>query len=186
MSLFSLFLLALALAADSFAASLVTAGQGDRPALRQAVQVGALFAGVQTLMPLIGWRAGLELQPLIAVVDHWIAFTILAAIGAKMIFEALHDGETLRRRHAFAISALILTAIATSIDALVVGFGFGFLNIPVLIALAMIGSVTFAVSVAGVYLGHRVGAHFGEYVEIISGLVLIAIGFRILFIHLFP
>lgn len=184
MSLFSIFLLALALAADSFAASIAKGVQLYRPTVWQALVVGLLFGGVQALMPLIGWQIGIELRPIIEAIDHWLAFGILAAVGAKMIYEGVYNDAADYSRRAFTISALMLTAIATSIDSFVVGFGFGFLNVSVLVALAMIGGVTFLTSVGGVYLGRRFGEHFGEYVEVIAGLVLIGIGVKILVDHL--
>lgn len=186
MSLFSLFLLALALAADSFAASIAKGTQMFRPTLRQALLVGIIFGGVQVMMPLLGWRVGLETKPVIEAFDHWFAFAVLTVIGGKMIYEGLRaDSRDFYKHRAFTVSALILTAIATSIDALVVGFSFGFVNMSVLIALVMIGGVTFVSSASGVYLGRRFGKHFGEYVEIIAGVVLVLIGLKILIDHLY-
>ena len=121
MSVISIFLLALALAADSFAASIAKGAQVYRPTVGQALLVGALFGGVQVLLPLLGWQVGLRVQPVIESIDHWIAFGILAAIGGKMIYEGLKGGADGYRARAFTISALILTAIATSIDSFVVG-----------------------------------------------------------------
>ncbi|MFT4564308.1 MAG: putative Mn2+ efflux pump MntP [Gammaproteobacteria bacterium] len=183
MSLFSIFLLALALAADSFAAS-VAKGAHYRPTIRQALLVSVLFAGFQAVMPMAGWQMGVELQPTIQFIDHWLAFGILCAVGGKMIFDGLRPSKAGRGDNAFTLPALILTAIATSIDAFVVGFGFGFLNISVLAALLMIGTVTFLTSFGGIYLGNRLGAHVGEYAEVGAGLVLIAIGGKILVSHL--
>ena len=138
---------------------------------------------VQVLMPLLGWQIGIEMQPMIKSIDHWLAFGILSAIGGKMIFEGLRESEKGYGSSAFTISALILTAIATSIDSLIVGFGFGFLNISVLVALMMIGSVTFLTSFGGVFLGKRLSTHVGEYAEIVAGLVLIVLGAKILLDH---
>ncbi len=183
MSLISIFLLALAIAADSFAASIAKGAQLYRPTIWHALLVGILFGGVQVLMPLLGWQIGIEMQPMIKSIDHWLAFGILSAIGGKMIFEGLRESEKGYGSSAFTISALILTAIATSIDSLIVGFGFGFLNISVLVALMMIGSVTFLTSFGGVFLGKRLSTHVGEYAEIVAGLVLIVLGAKILLDH---
>lgn len=135
-------------------------------------------------MPLVGWQIGIGLLPIIQSIDHWLAFGMLFAVGGKMIFEGVHVGARRYGASAFTISALILTAIATSIDSLVVGFGFGFLNISVLIALLMIGSVTFLTSLGGLYLGRRLSNQVGEYIEVVAGLILIAIGAKILADHL--
>ncbi len=183
MSLISIFLLALALAADSFAASIAKGAQPYRPTIWQALLVATLFGGVQVLMPLLGWQVGIELQPVIEAIDHWLAFGILAVVGGKMIFEGLHKSKSGYDANAFTISALLLTAVATSIDSLVVGFGFGFLNISVVAALIMIGSVTFLTSFGGVFLGRRLSVHVGEYAEVVAGLVLIVVGAKILWDH---
>ena len=184
MSLVGIFLLAVALAADSFAASIAKGSRLYRPRLRDAIVVAGIFAAFQVLMPLIGWQVGVAVQPLIERIDHWIAFAILCGVGGKLIHDGLRpDGEPYTR-NALTISALILSAIATSIDSLVVGFGFGFLNASIIVALATIGGVTFIVSFGGVFLGRYVGAHFGDYVEVGAGIILIAIGTKILFDHL--
>lgn len=185
MSLLSLLVLAIGLAADSFAAAAARGGRVVRPRLAQALLAAALFGGAQVLMPLIGWQVGRDLQPLVMRIDHWIAFVILGALGTKMIVDGVHargqDADV--RPPAFTLSALLLAAVATSIDSLVAGFGFGVLNVSVLLALAVIGAITFLLSFAGVYVGHRFGRHFGEYVEIGGGLVLIAVGAKILADH---
>lgn len=183
MSLISIFLLALALAADSFAASIAKGAQFYRPTIWHALFVGFLFGAVQVLMPLVGWQIGIELQPLIESIDHWLAFGILTAIGGKMIVEGMRGSTKNEASTGFTLPALILTAIATSIDSFVVGFGFGFLNVSVLLALVMIGGVTFLTAFGGIYLGKRLSDHVGEYAEIVAGIVLIGIGTKILVDH---
>jgi putative Mn2+ efflux pump MntP len=184
MSLLSLFALAIALAVDSFAAAVAKGSRMPRPTLRQGLAVAAVFAIVQVLMPLFGWQLGIEMKPVIERFDHWVAFVILFAIGMKMIIDGVRGVNPAGSRPGLTFWALVLTAVATSIDALVVGLGFGVLNLSVLIALFMIGSVTFAVSLAGVTLGRMVHQKTEDYIEILGGLALIAIGARILFDHL--
>jgi len=186
MTLVGIILLAIALAADSFAASMAKGARIFRPTLGQAFLIAGIFAAAQIVMPFLGWRIGATLRPVVERWDHWVAFAILACIGAKLIYDGLRPGGDIYARNALTISALILSAVATSIDSLVVGFGFGFLNISILMALATIGTVTFVVSFGGVYLGRMVGRHLGEYVEVGAGLVLIGIGIRILIDHLYP
>lgn len=184
MSHLSLFLLALGLAADSFAAAIARGGRVYRPRLSHALLAAALFGGAQVLMPIIGWQIGVRFRPLIERIDHWVAFGILVAIGAKMIFDGIRPHRSEQpKASAFTVTGLLLAAVATSIDSLVAGFGFGLLNVSVLLALVMIGATTFVLSFAGVYLGHRVGRHFGQYVEVGAGLLLIAIGTKILIDH---
>lgn len=184
MSVVGLLLLAVALAADSFAASIAKGSRLYRPKIRDALVVAAIFSIFQVVMPLVGWKVGISVRPLVERIDHWIAFAILLGVGGKLIYDGLRAGESVYERNALTIWALVLSAVATSIDALVVGFGFGFLNVSVLLALAMIGGVTFAASFGGVYLGRYVGRHLGNYVEVGAGAILIVIGAAILVDHL--
>jgi putative Mn2+ efflux pump MntP len=185
MSRFSIFLLALGLAADSFAASVARGSRAYRPGIAHALIAAAVFAGAQILMPLVGWQIGVEFQPIVERIDHWIAFGILSALGLRMIYEGIvFDPEAPdARTPAFTLSALLLVAIATSIDSLVAGFGFGVLNVSVLAALAVIGATTFVLSFAGVYVGRHFGRRVGRYVEFAGGILLIGIGAKILADH---
>ena len=184
MSIVGLFLLAIALSADSLAASVAKGSRLSRPSIADAFIVAGVFAAFQVVMPLIGWKVGISLQPLIERIDHWIAFAILLGVGGKMIRDGLKSDGAVDTRNTLTMSALILSGVATSIDSLVVGFGFGFLKVSILAALAIIGCVTFVSSFGGFYLGRYVSRHFGEYVEVGAGLILIAIGAKILFDHL--
>lgn len=185
MSLLSLLLLALGLAADSFAASVARGSRAYRPGIAHASIAAAVFAGAQILMPLVGWQIGVEFQPTVERVDHWIAFAILSALGLRMIYEGIvfDPAAPDARTPAFTLSALLLAAIATSIDSLVAGFGFGVLNVSVLAALAIIGATTFVLSFAGIYVGRHFGRWAGRYVEFAGGLALIGIGGKILVDH---
>ena len=184
MTVIGIFILAVALAADSFAASIAKGARIYRPTLSHALIIAGAFAGAQIIMPFIGWKVGVAVRPLIEAWDHWVAFGILLGVGGKLIHDGLRANGDVYARNALTISALILSAVATSIDSLVVGFSFGFLNISILLALAMIGIVTFVASLGGVYLGHLVSRHFSNYVEVFAGVILIGIGGKILFEHL--
>jgi manganese efflux pump family protein len=135
-------------------------------------------------MPIFGWRIGSEFQPIVQSFDHWIAFVILSTLGIKMILDGLRPSESAMGKVSFTLVALILTAIATSIDALVAGFGFGVLSVSVLSILLAIGGVTFITSAAGMYIGNRLGARVGIFAEVGAGLILIGVGIRILLSHL--
>ena len=184
MTLVGIFLLAAALAADSFAVSIAKGASVYRPTFRHALVIAGVFAAAQIIMPFIGWKVGITVQPFIERWDHWMAFAILLGVGGKLIHDGFRPDGEVYTRNALTISALVLSAIATSIDSLVVGFGFGFLHVSILAALAAIGTVTFIVSLGGVYLGRFVGKHFGEYVEVAAGIILIGIGCKILVDHL--
>ncbi|MBN2169826.1 MAG: manganese efflux pump [Candidatus Krumholzibacteriota bacterium] len=183
MGLLEMLGLAVALAMDAFAVSLATAAArlcaGPRAAFRLAFHFG-LF---QALMPVAGWYAGYRLAALVAAVDHWLAFGLLALVGGRMIRAGLRpDGAP--RRDPSRGWTLTTLCVATSIDALAVGFNLAMVGVAVWRPAAVIGIVTAALSLAGLGLGRRLGARFGARMEVVGGLVLIAIGVRILAEHL--
>lgn len=170
-----------ALAADAFAAALCQ-GVGVRTNHHaRALVIGGAFGAAQAIAPLLGWAVGAACAGLVAAVDHWIAFGILAVLGGKLIKEGLSPGG------ADAVPAtgraLLWLAIATSIDAVAAGVALPTMDIAPLFAAATIGVVTFVISAGGVYLGRAVGAALGGKAEVFGGVVLIAIGCRILVEH---
>lgn len=174
-------MLGTALAADAFAAALCQGAAVRRRVHGRAFGIGALFGTAQALGPLVGWLLGVACEDLIAAVDHWIAFGILAVLGARLIRAGCAPGG------ACAPMAngwlLVGLAIGTSIDAVAAGFALPTLGLAPLLAAAIIGVVTFVLSTCGVYLGRAVGAALGGKAEVFGGVVLIAIGVRILFEH---
>ncbi len=184
----SLILLAIGLAADAFA---VAIGQGavvrTHP-WRSALTVGAAFGAAQAIAPLIGWSLTLVLAGLIESVDHWIAFVLLAIVGAKMIWEGFrHDppGEESdpgKEKVAGGWTLLVL-AVATSIDAAAAGITLPAIGAPILVSVAAIGLITFALSTAGVMIGRAGAKALGSQAEIIGGLILIVIGTKVLIDH---
>lgn len=187
MDFLSLLVLAIGLAMDAFAVAIsiglalpkVTLGRLLRPALA--------FGGFQGLMPVIGWLAGQTIARYewVAAYDHWIAFTLLAVLGAKMIYEAkfLPDKEAAEGDPTVSMTLLVL-AIATSIDALAGGMSLAMLRVTIFFPALVIGLVAGLFTMLGVYMGRRAGHHLGARVEVIGGLALIAIGVRILVEHL--
>lgn len=133
-------------------------------------------------MPVIGWLAGLGLKDIIMGIDHWIAFGLLGFIGAKMIYDSTksEDGKV----EDITLFAALTLAIATSIDALMVGLSFAFLETSILIPILIIGTVTFGLSLVGFKFGSGMGRVFGQKIKILGGLILILIGIRILAEHL--
>ena len=186
MSFLTVLAVAVGLAVDAFAASLARGCIVARERLeRTALLCALLFGGFQALMPLIGWQIGAGTRELIADWDHWVAFVILAGIGGKTIHEGLGDDEDSDTSgRALAFPALLITAFATSIDALAAGFGFAMVEDNLWPLIAAAGVVTFAASWIGVHIGCRISMLFGKRVEIFGGLVLIAIGCNILYQHL--
>ena len=135
------------------------------------------------LMPVIGWVAGLSLKEVIVGIDHWIAFGLLGFIGAKMIYESTKNRDS-RKEDYVKLSSAFTLAVATSIDALMVGLSFAFLETSILLPIVIIGIVTFLLSLVGFIFGCGIGKVFGKKIEIIGGIILISIGIRILIEHL--
>ncbi|WP_372647813.1 manganese efflux pump MntP family protein [Draconibacterium sp.] len=178
-------LLGIGLSFDSFAVSVSCGLMKREIKFKQATLVAASLAFFQASFPVIGWLIGEALKDLIASVDHWIAFGLLALIGGKMIVEGIKEDGTLKNFDPFKISVLIGLSIATSIDALVVGLSFGFLEIPILFPVLVIGSVTFIAAMLGMLFGKNISARRSHQSLIIGGIILIAIGLKILAEHLF-
>ena len=178
--------IAIGLAMDAFAVSIAAGLTLKTVDARQTFRLAWHFGLFQALMPIIGWLAGLSIEHWIAPVDHWIAFGLLAAIGGKMIYEALKDADDdeVRRGDPTKGWSLVLLSIATSIDALAVGLSLALLGVSIWWPAVVIGLVAGAFTVVGMQLGKRFGALLGRRMEVIGGIVLIAIGVKILFEHL--
>jgi manganese efflux pump family protein len=178
-------LIAVGLSMDAFAVSIANGMTITNNRRKAALLTATAFGGFQMLMPAIGWAAGLTLQGVITGVDHWIAFGLLAFIGVKMIYDATKKEKEKTTPSDLKLHALLILAVATSIDALMVGFSFAFLQTSILEPVAVIGAVTFGLSFVGFYFGCGLGKRFGHRIEIVGGFVLIVIGLRILLEHLF-
>ncbi len=185
MELWSIFLIALGVSSDAFAVALCRGVTMRRLVVRQTVAIAVTFAVFQAVMPLIGWLIGTQLQHLIESWDHWIAFGLLAIIGGKLAWDGIrsHENERLGPE-VFRWRPLLMLAVATSIDALAVGVSFAFVEVPIVEAVLLIGVTTLVLTFVGVLIGHRAGVRFRKPAEIIGGLVLIAIGVKILLEHL--
>ena len=181
----TLILIAVALAMDAFAVSLAVGLKLKQVSWRQTFRLAYHFGLFQALMPIIGWLAGRTLVEWIAPVDHWIAFGLLTAIGGKMIYEAFTDDEEeVERKDPTKGASLVILSVATSIDALAVGLSIALLGVDIWYPAIVIGLVALGFTAAGLHLGKRLGALFGRRMEIVGGVILIAIGLRILIEHL--
>lgn len=176
--------LALALAMDAFAVALGTGAVLSRLTGRHLFRLGFHFGLFQALMPVIGWLAGQTVIRWVSAWDHWIAFGLLAFIGGRMIYEALSDEDKPDDRDPTRGLSLVLLSIATSIDALAVGFSLSVIGVSIWMPSLVIGLVAGVLTIAGMLLGGRIGDRWGTRVEIFGGLVLIAIGLKILVEHL--
>lgn len=179
-------ILSLSMSTDAFAAA-VGRGASHRPSLPQALRAGAVFGVIEAITPVIGWSLGLIAAGFIEQIDHWIAFGLLAAVGAHMIWHgAAHEAEpeTPAPARKAGLLALIATAIGTSIDAGAVGVGMAFIGVNIWVIALSIGATTFALTTIGMLIGASVGARVGKRAEILGGLALIGIGAFILAEHM--
>lgn len=184
MSIIELFILALGLSMDAFAVSICKGLSVPKLQAKHCLICGVYFGGFQALMPLLGWLLGIRFQSLITNIDHWIAFVLLAVIGANMIKESFSKEEECPDA-SFGFKTMLTLAVATSIDALAVGVTFAFLDVNIIPAVLLIGATTFVCSAVGVKIGNVFGNRFQSKAEFLGGLVLIAIGLKILIEHLF-
>ncbi|MGV3620253.1 MAG: manganese efflux pump MntP family protein [Archangium sp.] len=185
MQILSLIMLSLGLAMDATAAASARGMAAKRVLARDVVLVAVLFGGFQALMPLIGWFVGERFGSVVAAWDHWIAFVLLGGLGAKMLWEARKDDDDeVADVNPFQWRLLLVLAFATSIDALAAGLTLPLLELHVLISVTVIGVVTAALSALGVWLGRRFGAHLGKKLDVAGGLLLIAVGSKVLVEHL--
>jgi putative Mn2+ efflux pump MntP len=184
MSFWALLLIAVGVSADAFAVALGKGLHMRSFNLRHALVIALTFGAFQAVMPLVGWLLGTRFADSVESVDHWVAFGLLALIGAKMLWEAVRPGEDREvDTDSLDLRELGVLAVATSVDALAVGISLAFLDVSIGGAATLIGVVTAVVAFAGVVLGRRVGARFGRPAEVFGGLVLIGIGTKILLEH---
>lgn len=181
----AILLIAVSLAMDCFAVSLgigtTEFASGPRPLFRLSYHFG-LF---QALMPVIGWLAGATIEPYISSYDHWIAFGLLSFVGVRMIRSGLSaEDEDAVLRDPSRGRMLVLLSVATSIDALAVGFSLAALGVSIVFPAVVIGITTSILSLAGLLLGRRLGDLVGKRMEIVGGIILILIGLRVLLSHL--
>ncbi len=191
MSLLTVLLVGIGVSADAFAVSLARGLKIRRLHLYQALLIGGAFGLFQALMPILGWLLGSAFGGLIQSFDHWVAFGLLALVGGKMLWEAIasHEeadpGEPVPDgKDGIGLRELLVLAVATSIDALAVGISLALLEVNIWLTAAVIGVITFVLSTAAVFIGHRVGVRFQRPAEIIGGVILIGIGVSILVEHL--
>ena len=182
MGVLELILIAVGLAMDAFAVSVCKGLSMSKMEWKKAVIIGLYFGGFQALMPLIGYVLGVGFEDKIKSLDHWIAFILLVFIGINMIKEPFETKEESNDKIDF--KTMIILAIATSIDALAVGVTFAFLNVNIMLAISLIGIITFIISMIGVKIGNVFGDKYETKAELAGGFILIFLGVKILLEHL--
>lgn len=188
MSFASTLLLAFAMSIDAFAVAISKGAALHRPRLREALRTGLIFGGIEALTPVIGWMLGRVAAPYLVDWDHWIAFSLLAFLGGRMLYAGFSQPEKAesltrakKRKHPFWL--LAATAFATSIDALMVGVGLALLDVNIFSTATVIGLATMIMVTAGVMLGRMLGSVVGRRAECFGGVVLIGLGALILAEH---
>lgn len=184
MDLLTLLTLAVGLSMDAFAVSICKGLAMREKVLGKGVIIGLWFGGFQALMPIIGFFLGTQFKDQITSIDHWIAFILLGIIGFHMAKESFSKEEEVLDC-SIAPGNMVLLAIATSIDALAIGVTFAFLNVQIIPAVSFIGITTFFLSVAGVRIGNVFGIRYKSKAELAGGIILMAMGLKILVEHLF-
>ena len=187
MSLMELILIAVGLSMDAFAVA-ITDGMLIKRRCR-AVFTAVMFGLFQGIMPLLGFLLGAAFAQLIGAYDHYIALLVLGFIGVKMMIESARElrrgGEEDTPVREPNAAAILAQAVATSIDALIVGVSFAAVGVEIVSAASVIAAVTFAISLAGVFGGRRLGRLFGAKATLFGGAVLVVIGIKTFVQHVF-
>lgn len=188
MDFVTLLLIAVGVSMDAFSVAICKGLTLRRPTLGQCATVGVWFGGFQALMPIVGYFVGHYFSEIISNFDHWVAFGLLALIGINMIREALgkedeNEGESEVADGALSARRMFPLAVATSIDALAVGVSFALLSVDIWSSAFYIGLTTFLFSFVGVKVGAIFGTRYKSKAEFAGGIILIAIGLKILLEH---
>lgn len=182
--LITFLLIGIGLSFDSFAVSVSCGLMKQEIKFLQACTVALSLAFFQGTFPVIGWLIGSSVKEMILSVDHWIAFSLLEFIGIRMMIEGLKSDEKRKTFNPFQLKVLIGISVATSIDSLIVGVSFGFLELPILFPVVVIGGVTFIASMLGMLFGKRISSKKSHRSLIFGGIILSLIGIKILVEHL--
>ena len=184
MDYFTITAIALGLSFDTFAVSLSYGVLQNRIFFRQAVRIAVVFAVFQGGLTIAGYFLGSIISESVKAADHWIAFGLLGFLGLKMLIEGLRRNEDKNAKDYSKTVLLVTIAIGTSIDAFAVGVSLAFLDVKIWMSGIIIAAVTFLASMTAIRIGKSAGERLGNKVEIIGGLILIAIGFKILLEHI--
>ena len=179
MNIFEVGLIGIGLAMDAFSVSICKGISMKKIDLKKTAIISIYFGFFQFIMPIIGFLLGSSFEEIVKNLDHWIAFILLGIIGINMMKEAFDD-KINNTNNRIDFKTMIFLAIATSIDALAVGITFAFYNVNIIISSLFIGIITFALACFGVKLGFEFGNKYKNKAELIGGIILVLIGFKIL------
>ena len=188
MGIGELLLLAVGVSMDAFAVSICKGLAMKKATLKASMTCGLWFGGFQAMMPLIGFFLGTLFAEAIQAIDHWVAFVLLAFIGANMLKEAFGKEEECcecDNNADLSVKTMFIMAVATSIDALAVGISLAMAgNVNIVAAVVLIGAFTFVMSAIGVKVGNVFGSKFEKKAQMAGGFILILLGTKILLEHL--
>lgn len=183
MGIVEITILGIGLAMDAFAVAICKGLSMKKMNWKNAIIIALYFGIFQAVMPIIGYFLGTTFEDFVTKFDHWIAFVLLLAIGGNMIKEAFNKNCE-NKNDKVDFKTMVILALATSIDALAVGITFAFFEVNVLLAITIIGLITFLVSIVGVKIGNRFGDKYQSKAEFLGGVILILLGIKILLEHL--
>lgn len=185
MNIVALIALSFGMSMDAFAVSISRGASLPKSSLAQALKIGLVFGLMEATTPLIGYFFGVLSKDFVQDFDHWLAFILLSGLGLSLIYKSLvvpnNQKNNATKQEQWL---LLLTALATSIDAMVIGMSLAFLSVNIWLACLLIGLATTLMATLGVYLGHKLSESIGKYAEMMGGLLLIIIGLSILLTHL--
>ena len=183
MGIFEILLLGIGLAMDAFAVSICKGLSMKKMNWKNAIIIALYFGIFQALMPLIGYFLGMTFESIVTTFDHWVAFALLTLIGGGMIKESFEDADE-KKNDKIDFKTMAVLALATSIDALAVGITFAFFDVNIVLAVSIIGIITFIISILGVKIGNKFGDKYQNKAELMGGIILILLGLKILLEHL--
>ena len=183
MGIVEIILLSIGLGMDAFAVAVCKGISMKKMNWKNAIIIALYFGVFQALMPLIGYFLGMTFESIVTTFDHWVAFALLTLIGGGMIKESFDDEDD-KKNDKVDFKTMVVLAIATSIDALAIGITFAFFDVNIVLAVSIIGIITVIISVLGVKIGNRFGDKYQNKAQLMGGIILVLLGFKILFEHL--
>lgn len=185
LNIHSIMILAVGLAMDAFSVATVAGSGLNKLTFWQASKMSFSFGAFHVFMPMLGWLAGSSIVWLISKYDHWVAFLLLAFVGGRMIYEAFRAEARVETFRTHDNLNLLFLSVAVSIDAVAIGLSFYLENIQILLPAVIIGIVTSVFTFVGMVLGNKTGRFIGKGAQVLGGIILIAIGLRIVITHIF-
>lgn len=176
-------LTAIAVAMDAVAVAACAGMARGRATWGEALRMAGVFGAFQAAMPALGYAGGLAFRGSIEAYDHWVAFVLLAGVGLHMIRASRGPDEPCSP-DVFGLRRLLVLGLATSVDALAVGLTLALIDVPFVLAVAVIGATTFVLCLPAVHMGARMGTRFAHRAEFVGGAILVALGAKILVEHL--